>query len=237
MSIKSVRLNSQAVEPVCAAPIWSWPWRSPPLCWPKSIRETKKKLGWWVGAECSEGPTTPGKMRGRGGAPGHRAGDTAEPGAGDRGPGIGLPGLLRDWASPSWPGLQASSQSRAGGRGTAAAPFLLWAPSITNMETFLPASSHAHLLAWDLPTLIPPQSATLETHSVLYLCTSEKKEKKKKTRDELPTQADLGSCEGLRSHMPFSSSGKALERHAREAVKGIVTHPQLLQQTPCSAVL
>lgn len=64
-----------------------------------------------------------------------------------------------------------------------------------------------------------------------------KRKKKKKTRDELLTQADLGSCEGLRSHMPFSSSGKALERHAREAVKGIVTHPQLLQQTPCSAVL
>lgn len=64
-----------------------------------------------------------------------------------------------------------------------------------------------------------------------------KKKKKKKTRDELPTQAGLGSCEGLRPHMPFSSSGKALERHAREAVKGIVTRPQLLQQTPCSAVL
>ena len=69
---------------------------------------------------------------------------------------------------------------------------------------------------------VPPQLATPKTHSAHI-------RKKKKTTDELPTPAGLGSCEGLRPHVLFSSSGKALERQCKSSNQG--------NSDPSSAIL
>ena len=70
---------------------------------------------------------------------------------------------------------------------------------------------------------VPPQLATPKTHSAHI------RKKKKKNTDELPTPAGLGSCEGPRPHVLFSSSGKALERQCKSSNQG--------NSDPSSAIL